>query len=224
MNISNNLEIIRKELPANVKLIAVSKTKPVSLIMEAYNVGQRVFGENKAQDMSAKHPLLPDDIEWHFIGHLQTNKVKYIAPFVSCIHSVDSYKILKEINKQALKYNRVIDCLLQFHIATEETKFGLNIEEATAILNNNEMKNLKNIRICGLMGMATFTDNTNLIHSEFKYLKNIFVQLKTKYFKDKSYFKELSMGMSGDYKIAIEEGTTMVRIGTKIFGKRNILK
>ncbi len=222
MNIKNNLEAIRAELPENVKLIAVSKTKPVSMIMEAYEAGQKVFGENKAQDMAAKYPQLPADIEWHFIGHMQTNKVKYIAPFVKLIHSADSFKVLKEINKQALKNKRTIDTLLQFHIATEETKFGLNMEEAAEILTNPEFENLKNVRICGVMGMATFTDDEQLIRKEFKTLKNTFVQLKNQYFKNKEYFKEISMGMSGDYKIAVEEGSTMVRIGTKIFGARNV--
>jgi len=222
MDIKKNLEAIRSELPVNVKLIAVSKTKPVSMIQEAYNAGQKVFGENKAQEMAAKYPQLPKDIEWHFIGHMQSNKVKYIAPFVSLIHSVDSLKLLKEINKQALKNNRTIDCLLQFHIASEETKFGLNLEEAGAILTNGEFMELKNVRICGVMGMATFTNNNNVIRKEFKNLKNIFEKLKNKYFDDKKYFKEISMGMSGDYKIAVEEGSTMVRIGTKIFGERNI--
>jgi pyridoxal phosphate enzyme (YggS family) len=222
MDIKKNLEAIRSELPVNVKLIAVSKTKPVSMIQEAYNAGQKVFGENKAQEMAAKYPQLPKDIEWHFIGHMQSNKVKYIAPFVSLIHSVDSLKLLKEINKQALKNNRTIDCLLQFHIASEETKFGLNLEEAGAILTNGEFMELKNVRICGVMGMATFTSNNNVIRKEFKNLKNIFEKLKNKYFDDKKYFKEISMGMSGDYKIAVEEGSTMVRIGTKIFGERNI--
>ncbi len=220
MNIRENLKKITSELPENVKLIAVSKTKPVSMIQEAYAAGQRVFGENKAQDMAAKFPQLPQDIAWHFIGHMQTNKVKYIAPFVAVIHAVDSFKILKEINKQAEKNKRTIDCLLQFHIATEETKFGLNLSEAETMLANPELKMLANIRICGVMGMATFTDDSKRVHHEFHHLKEIFSQLKNRYFANKPAFKEISMGMSGDYQIAIEEGSSMVRIGTKIFGAR----
>ncbi len=221
MNIHQNLKNILKELPQGVKLIAVSKTKPVLLISEAYEAGQRIFGENKAQDMAAKFPQLSNDIEWHFIGHLQTNKVKFIAPFVTLIHAVDSLKLLKEINKQAVKNKRSINCLLQFHIATEETKFGLDMAEAEEILENHELKKLGNIKICGLMGMATFTSKAELIHKEFRQLRSYFTQLKNKYFSAKAEFKEISMGMSGDYTIAIEEGSTMVRIGTKIFGARN---
>ncbi len=209
------------DIPAHVRLVAVSKTKPVEMIQAAYEAGQRDFGENKAQDMAAKHPQLPQDIRWHFIGHLQTNKVKYIAPFVALIHAADSLKILKEINKQAMKNNRIIDCLLEFHIAREESKFGLDPATAEEILNAEEYKTLKNIRICGVMGMATYTDDTEQIRREFRQLKEIFGQLKEKYFSDAPYFKEISMGMSGDYPIAIEEGATIVRVGSKIFGARS---
>ena len=218
MSIKDNLERIKAEIPQHVKLVAVSKTKPVEILQEAYDAGQRVFGENKAQEMAMKHNELPKDIEWHFIGHMQTNKVKYIAPFVSLIHSVDSMKVLKEIDKQAAKNNRVIDCLLQFHIAEEETKFGLNMAEAEeiALLKNS----FEHVRFTGVMGMATFTNDTNQIRREFKQLKSYFNLLKEKHFTTDNAFKEISMGMSGDYNIAIEEGSTMVRIGTKIFGER----
>ena len=220
MGIKQNLAFIKQEIPANVRLVAVSKTKPVGDILLAYNYGHKVFGENKAQELINKQPQLPDDIEWHFIGHLQSNKVKFIAPFVSLIHSVDSLKLLKEINKQALKNDRVIDCLLQFHIATEETKFGLDYEEATGILQSESYREMKNISIAGVMGMATFTDDKTVIRSEFKHLKNIFVNLKQDYFQNNVNFKEISMGMSDDYSIAIEEGSTIVRIGSAIFGAR----
>ena len=220
MNIKENLEQVKNELPETVKLVAVSKTKPVEIIQEAYDAGQRVFGENKAQEMGMKYEQLPKDIEWHFIGHMQTNKVKYIAPFVSLIHSVDSQKILKEINKQAAKNNRIIDCLLQFHIAEEATKFGLNLEEAELLAQTKNDYN--NIRLVGVMGMSTFTDNTNQIRREFKQLHQYFTLLKEKFFPADETFKEISMGMSGDYPIAVEEGSTLVRIGTKIFGKREV--
>ncbi len=220
MKVKENLTAVRKEIPARVKLIAVSKTKPVSMIMEAYEAGQRLFGENKAQELSEKYPQLPKDIRWHFIGHLQTNKVKYIAPFVAMIHSADSLKLLREINKQAVKNNRTIDCLLEFHIAEEASKFGLSLPEAEEILSDPLFQSLQNIRICGVMGMATYTDDTAQIHREFSRLREIFNALKTGYFSNKPEFKEISMGMSGDYKIAIEEGSTMVRIGSKIFGAR----
>ena len=219
--IKENLNIVRATVPSNVTLIAVSKTKPVSDLQEAYDAGQRVFGENKALEMRDKHQVLPDDIQWHFIGHLQTNKIKYIAPFVTLIHAIDSLSLLEAVNKEAAKNNRVIDCLLQFHIAQEETKFGLDIEEAKLLLESESFKNLKNINICGVMGMATFTDNAAQVRNEFKNLKNIFETLKENYFKDNASFKEISMGMSDDYPIAIEEGATMVRVGSKIFGARN---
>ena len=219
--IQENLNIVRATVPSNVTLIAVSKTKPVSDLQEAYDAGQRIFGENKALEMRDKHQVLPADIQWHFIGHLQTNKIKYIAPFVTLIHAIDSLSLLEAVNKEAAKNDRIIDCLLQFHIAQEETKFGLDIEEAKSLLESESFKNLKNINICGVMGMATFTDNAAQVRNEFKNLKNIFETLKENYFKDNGSFKEISMGMSDDYPIAIEEGATMVRVGSKIFGARN---
>ena len=219
--IQENLNIVRATVPSNVTLIAVSKTKPVSDLQEAYDAGQRIFGENKALEMRDKHQVLPDDIKWHFIGHLQTNKIKYIAPFVTLIHAIDSLSLLEAVNKEAVKNNRVIDCLLQFHIAQEDTKFGLDIEEAKALLESDSFKDLKNVNIVGVMGMATFTDDAAQVRNEFKNLKNIFDTLKENYFADKDSFKEISMGRSDDYPIAIEEGATMVRVGSKIFGARN---
>ena len=219
--IQENLNIVRATVPSNVTLIAVSKTKPVSDLQEAYDAGQRIFGENKALEMRDKYQELPKDIQWHFIGHLQTNKIKYIAPFVTLIHAIDSLSLLEAVNKEAAKNNRVIDCLLQFHIAQEETKFGLDIEETKSLLESESFKDLKNINICGVMGMATFTDDVNQVRNEFKNLRNIFETLKENYFKANDSFKEISMGMSDDYPIAIEEGTTMVRVGSKIFGARN---
>jgi len=219
--IAENIAHIKKGIPKNVSLIAVSKTKPTSAILEAYQCGQRIFGENKAQEMVTKFSALPKDIEWHMIGHLQTNKVKSIASFVSLIHGVDSLSLLKEINKQALKNNRIINVLLQFYIATEETKFGFTIASATAMFDKNEFHLLKNIRILGVMGMASFTYNEGLIRQEFQTLIIYFTSLKTIQFKNENSFKELSMGMSGDYKIAIEEGSTMVRVGSAIFGERH---
>jgi pyridoxal phosphate enzyme (YggS family) len=219
--IKENLNIVKASVPSNVTLIAVSKTKPVSDLQEAYDAGQRIFGENKALEMRDKHQVLPNDIQWHFIGHLQTNKIKYIAPFVTLIHAIDSLSLLEAVNKEAAKNNRVIDCLLQFHIAQEETKFGLDMEEAKSMLESESYKNLNNINICGVMGMATFTDNAAQVRDEFKNLKNIFETLKENYFKENDSFKEISMGMSDDYPIAIEEGATMVRVGSKIFGARN---
>lgn len=215
--ISERLHEILHSLPEHVTLVAVSKTKPASAILEAYNAGQRHFGENKVQEMMDKYPQLPKDIHWHLIGHLQSNKVKYIAPFVSLIHSVDSMKLLQEINKQALKHNRVIDCLLQFHIATEETKFGLDMEEVTALLDSEEFRNLHNVRIIGVMGMASFTEDEQQLRKEFGELRTIFDKLKNTWFAQENSFSVTSMGMSGDYRIAIEEGSTMVRIGSSIF-------
>ena len=220
MSIAENIARIKKEIPENVTLIAVSKTKPNTCILEAYNTGQRVFGENKVQELVDKYEALPKDIEWHLIGHLQSNKVKYIAPFVSLIHAVDSLKLLTEINKQALKNNRTIHCLLQFHIAKEDTKFGLNMDEAKQLLSSNDYQQLKNITIVGVMGMATFTDDTVQIANEFSQLHAIFQELKTTFFSQQPTFKELSMGMSGDYAIAIEKGSTMIRVGSNIFGER----
>lgn len=220
MNIEKYDEI-RASLPAGVRLVAVSKFKPAEDISALYQHGQRVFGENHAQEMKAKHEILPQDIEWHFIGHLQTNKVKYIAPYVSLIHSIDSLDLLKEVNKHAVKNNRVIPCLLQFHIADEETKFGFTFEECAEMLNSSEFQELKNVKIHGVMGMATFTDDQEQVRGEFRHLHQIFQDLKVQYFAQESDFKEISMGMSEDYPIAIEEGSTLVRIGSAIFGPRN---
>lgn len=220
MSISKNIIEIRSSLPAHVKLVAVSKTKPNADLMEAYNAGQRVFGENKVQELTAKFESLPKDIEWHFIGHLQTNKVKYIAPFVSLIHAVDSLKLLKTIDKEAEKNNRIIDCLLQFYIAKEETKFGFSLEECDDMFISEEFRQLKHIRIIGVMGMATFTDNIEQVKNEFKTLSETFNYLKSKYFSEDQAFCEKSMGMSDDYLIAVEQGSTMVRIGSTIFGAR----
>jgi PLP dependent protein len=203
-----------------VGLIAVSKTHAPERIMELYALGQRVFGENKTQELAGKYEVLPKDIDWHMIGHLQRNKVKYIASFVRMIHSVDSLKLLEEINKQAQKHQRVIDCLLQFHIAREETKFGLDLQEAGDLLNDPVFPTLENIRICGVMGMASFSEDQQLVRSEFRALHQMFEALKSKYFEKQAWFKEISMGMSGDWEIAIEEGSTMVRIGSAIFGQR----
>ncbi|MCL3782475.1 YggS family pyridoxal phosphate-dependent enzyme [Prolixibacteraceae bacterium JC049] len=220
MTITQNLQDIKSELPEEVLLVAVSKTKPVEAIQEAYAAGQRVFGENKVQELETKYNELPKDIEWHMIGHLQTNKVKYIAPFVHLIHAVDSMKLLKMINKEALKSNRTINCLLQFHIADESTKFGLSIEEAQELLTSEAYEQLQNINIVGVMGMATFTDDQQQVRNEFTNLKRYFTELKTSVFANKADFKEISMGMSGDYPIAIEEGSTMIRVGSNIFGSR----
>jgi len=219
MSIENNLLQIKSQLPNHVTLVAVSKTKPVADLMEAYNAGQRVFGENYVQELVEKHEALPKDIQWHFIGHLQSRKVKLIAPFVNLIHGVDSLKLLYEINKEALKNNRVIDCLLQIFIAEEESKFGLDEKELTEILSSEEFKNLKNIRIIGLMGMATFTENHNQIKKEFQNLKTIFDKV-SKLKTENCQLNTISMGMSGDYQLAIECGSTMVRIGSSIFGIR----
>lgn len=217
MSIKDNLIAIKNELPEGVTLVAVSKTKPNSDILEAYEAGQRVFGENKVQEMTQKWEELPKDIEWHMIGHVQRNKVKYMAEFVSLIHGVDSLKLLKEIDKQADKYNRVIPCLLQMHIAEEDTKFGLDNTELEALLQSEEFKAMKNIKIVGLMGMATFTSDENQVRKEFAHLKSIFNELQQKL----PEISILSMGMSGDYQLAIKEGSTMVRIGSSIFGVRN---
>lgn len=218
--IAENLKELKKTIPDHVCLVAVSKTKPISDLMIAYNSGQRHFGENKVQEMCEKQAIMPNDICWHLIGHLQSNKVKYIAPFVHLIHSVDSLKLLLEIDKQAKKNNRVISILLQFHIAQEETKFGLDRTEVIELLNSNEFKACQNIQIIGVMGMASFVEDTKQIRSEFKILKSHFDFLKEKFFATDSYFKEISMGMSGDYSIAIEEGSTIVRVGSSIFGGR----
>lgn len=219
--VKENLETVRKTIPSGVLLVAVSKTKPVEDLQEAYDAGQRVFGENHALEMRDKHEVLPKDIDWHFIGHLQTNKIKYIVQYVRLIHSIDTFNLLQAVNKEAVKHDRVVDCLLQFHIAEEETKFGLSMDEAEEILNSDIFKAMKNVRICGVMGMATNTDDMTQVRKEFHHLKEIFDTLKAKYFADCEWFKEISMGMSHDYPIAIEEGSTMVRVGSKIFGERN---
>ena len=221
MTIAEQIKIITSSLPTTTRLIAVSKTKPVEDIQEAYNAGQHVFGENKALEMRDKHEALPKDIEWHFIGHLQTNKIKYIIPYVSLIHSIDSLNLLKEVNKEATKKGRKVDCLLQFHIAQEDTKFGLSYEEAEQLLSSTEYKQMENIRIVGVMGMATFTDNNTQVSAEFGSLRTIFDRLKKEYFSAEESFCELSMGMSDDYHLAIEQGSTLVRVGSAIFGKRN---
>lgn len=219
MDIAANLKKIKEEL-GEATLVAVSKTKPKEDIQAAYDAGQRVFGENKAREMEGKAEALPDDIQWHMIGHLQSNKVKYIAPFVNLIHSVDKLKLLKEINKRAKQNERVIDVLLQIHIAKEESKFGMDEGEVRELLQSDTYKQFENIRVVGLMGMATLTEHQDQIKSEFNYLNSLFQQIKDDYFSDKESFKVLSMGMSGDYKIALSCGSTMVRIGSAIFGER----
>lgn len=218
--IRDRLQEIKTELSENITLIAVSKTKPIALLMEAYDAGQRDFGENKVQELVDKYEKLPKDIQWHMIGHLQTNKVKYIAPFINLIHGVDSIKLLVEIEKNGKKVNRKIPCLLQFHIAQEETKFGFDWNEIVTFFDSDTFKNLSFIEIKGVMGMASFTDNKEQIRKEFSGLKTIFNNLKLNYFKDDDAFTIISMGMSGDYKIAIEEGSNMIRIGSSIFGSR----
>ncbi|MDP1621660.1 MAG: YggS family pyridoxal phosphate-dependent enzyme [Bacteroidales bacterium] len=221
MNVADNLLFLKRSLPGDVKLVAVSKMQPASVLKDAYLAGQRIFGENKVQELVCKQPQLPLDIQWHFIGHLQTNKVKYIGSFISLIHSIDSLNLLKEVNKQASRHDRVIECLLQFHIAMEETKFGLNLEEAKELLESDRYLAMKNIKITGVMGMSSFSDDPDLVRREFAVLRNYFLTLKSLYFGNCDTFKEISMGMTGDYTIAIEEGSTMVRIGTAIFGERN---
>lgn len=217
MSIKENLQKIKSTIPENVTLVAVSKTKPNKSIIEAYQTGQRIFGENKVQELVDKYEALPKDIEWHMIGHLQSNKVKYIAPFVSLIHGVDSFKLLKEINKRADQNNRIINCLIQVHIAQEQTKFGFSEEEVIELLDSGERKKLQNINIVGLMGMATFTENETQVKNEFLSLKQLFDKLSTFNFQ----LSTLSMGMSGDYQLAIECGSNMIRVGSSIFGERN---
>jgi pyridoxal phosphate enzyme (YggS family) len=221
MTIKNNIVRYTQNLPPGCVLIAVSKTQPIEKIQEAYDAGQRAFGENKAQEMARKYEQLPRDIHWHMIGHLQTNKVKYIASFVHLIHSVDSLKLLTEIDKQAKKNNRIIACLLQVHIAEEESKFGFSAEEVHELLKNDALQKLDHIRITGLMGMATFTENIEQVRKEFHSLNQLFTTLKNQPLPQQVVMQELSMGMSGDYLIAIEEGSTLIRIGTAIFGERN---
>jgi pyridoxal phosphate enzyme (YggS family) len=217
--IAQNIISLKKQIPSSVRLVAVSKTKSAAEILEAYDTGHRIFGENRVQEIISKKELLPHDIEWHYIGHLQSNKIRFIAPFISTIQSVDTYRLLKIINNEALKINRVIDCLLQFHIAREETKFGFSMEEVNEMLGSEDFYQLKQVRICGVMGMATLTDDTHQVRNEFKMLYDHFTKLKTGFFPDQSSFKEISMGMSGDFRIAIEEGSTIIRIGSIIFAK-----
>ena len=217
MSIHYNLTKIKSSLPNHVTLVAVSKTKPIEAIMEAYNAGQRVFGENKIQEMVKKHEQMPKDIEWHMIGHVQRNKVKYMAPFVSLIHGIENFKVLKEVNKQAIKHDRAIKCLLQIKIAKEDSKFGMTATEAKTILTSSELKTLKNVDVIGVMGMATFTDNQEQIKAEFNKLKLTFDDLKNNH----ENLNVISMGMSGDYQLAISCGSNMVRIGSSIFGERN---
>ncbi len=220
MGIAEVIIKLKEELPERVQLVAVSKTKPNVAILKAYEAGQRVFGENKVQELTQKFEELPKDIDWHFIGHLQTNKVKYIAPFVGLIHGVDSLKLLKTIDKEGKKNDRTISVLLQFHVAEESTKFGLNLAEAKEILQSEEFANFDHVAVRGVMGMATYTDDENQVRREFQQLKNIFDQLKAEFFAEQDSFSEISMGMSGDYQLAVEAGSTMVRIGSTIFGER----
>lgn len=220
-HIQEEIKSIQERLPEHVRLVAVSKFHPIEALEEAYAAGQRVFGESKVQEMTTKYEALPKDIEWHFIGHLQTNKIKYIAPYVALIHGVDSFKLLKEINKQAIKAERIIPCLLQIHIAQEESKFGFSFDECRQMLEEGCWKELTHISIAGLMGMATNTDDENIIQQEFHSLGAFFQEIKDSYFSNQPAFKEISMGMSDDYPIAIAEGSTLVRIGSKIFGQRN---
>ena len=220
-HIQAEIQSIRQELPEGVRLVAVSKFHPVEALQEAYEVGQRIFGESKVQEMTMKYEALPKDIEWHFIGHLQTNKIKYMASYVSLIHGVDSYKLLAEINKQAAKAGRVIPCLLQIHIAEEETKFGFTPDECMAMLDDGTWRTLTHVQIAGVMGMATNTDDLTQVEAEFATLSALFRRMKETYFTDTPSFKEVSMGMSDDYPIAIRQGSTLIRIGSRIFGARN---
>ena len=221
LDISSNIRRLRQQIPPTVKIVAVSKTNPVSAIMEACNEGQRMFGENRVQELLQKKDLLPADIEWHLIGHLQRNKVKMVVPFAAMIQSVDSFRLLEAINAEASKINRTVNCLLQFFIAEEETKYGFTIDEAEEMLGSDEFRAMQSVRICGVMGMATFSDDAEQIRREFRNLAGCFERLKSHYFAEEESFREISMGMSGDYEIAIGEGSTMVRIGSLIFGSRN---
>ena len=220
MSIADNLKQVLAELPQGVRLVAVSKFHPNEAIEEAYNAGQRIFGESKVQEMTAKYESLPKDIEWHFIGHLQSNKIKYMIPYVAMIHGIDTYKLLAEVNKQAGKAGRTVNCLLQIHVAQEETKFGFSPEECREMLDAGEWKALAHVRICGLMGMASNTDNIEQINGEFRLLSSLFKEIKENWFADSDVFRELSMGMSHDYHEAIASGSTLVRVGSKIFGER----
>lgn len=218
--ISDQIKIITETLPDGVELVAVSKFHPVEALKEAYDAGQRIFGESRVQEISQKRLLMPDDVQWHFIGHLQTNKVRQLVPYVSLIHSVDSIKLLETINAESVRIGRVVDVLLQLHVAQEETKFGFTCEDCVDLVDKGVLDRLPNVRVCGVMGMATNTDDMVKVREEFKSIKNVFDTLKQRYFADKPYFKEISMGMSDDYHIAMEEGSTLVRIGTTIFGSR----
>ena len=220
MSIASQIQQLRSSLPEGVSLLAISKYQPIEALQEAYDAGQRLFGENHIQEMAAKAAVLPKDIEWHFTGHVQTNKIKYMAPFVSLIHAVDSFRLLREIDKHAAKHNRVIDCLLQIHIAQEETKYGLTIEECRQLLATEPWRELQHIRITGLMAMGSNTDDMHQVRSEFRQMRHLFEELKTTYFADEPSFAQLSEGMTDDYPIAIEEGSTIVRIGSMIFGSR----
>lgn len=220
MSITTHLQQVTDSLPQGVRLVAVSKFHPSEDIKEAYRAGQRIFGESRAQELKAKHESLPKDIEWHFIGTLQTNKIKYIIPYVSLIHGIDSYRLLCEVDKQAAKVDRKVKCLLQIHLGQEESKFGFSFEECILMLESKEWQNLQHVEICGLMGMASNTDNAEQIRFEFRSLSKFFKEIRKQYFADAPAFCELSMGMSDDYPIAIEEGSTLVRVGSKIFGER----
>ncbi len=221
MNIQENLKGVLNDLPTPVRLVAVSKFHPCEAIESAYAVGQRIFGESKVQELQEKYEALPKDIEWHFIGHLQTNKVKYIAPYIAMIHAVDSFKLLTEINKQAAKAGRVIPCLLEIHIAQEDSKYGFTMNSCREMLEKGEWKSLNHISIAGVMGMATNTSDSNQIRKEFESLHSFFNELKSNYFSERGEFKEISMGMSHDYQLAVEAGSTLVRVGSHIFGERN---
>lgn len=220
MPIGEQITRLRKELPEGVSLLAISKYQPIEALQEAYDAGQRMFGENHIQEMAAKAASLPKDIQWHFTGHVQTNKIKYMAPFVNLIHAVDSFRLLREIDKHAAKHERCIDCLLQIHIAQEETKYGLSVDECRHLLANEPWRELQHVRITGLMAMGSNTDDMEQVRSEFKQIKNLFDELKEKYFPDEPSFCQISEGMTDDYPIAIEEGSTIVRIGSMIFGER----
>lgn len=220
MNIQENINEIKKELPSNVRLVAVSKFHDVNDILKAYETGHRIFGESRVQELIEKQPQLPDDIEWHFIGNLQRNKVKFIVPFIKCIHSVDSKRLLLQIEKEAAEVNKVIPCLLQIHIAEEDTKAGFSETECWELLSNGKWNEWKHVQLVGLMGMATFTDDEKVVRGEFRRLNDFFKKIKENFFADAPHFNELSIGMSSDYKIAIEEGSTLIRVGSNIFGER----
>jgi pyridoxal phosphate enzyme (YggS family) len=220
VDIAINISKLRQQIPPTVKIVAVSKTRTEADILVAYNAGHRCFGENRVQELQSKKVNLPGDIEWHLIGHLQSNKVKQVVPFVDMIQSVDSLHLLLIINNESAKINRIINCLIQFHIAKEETKSGFNMEEVVQMVESDQFSSLSNVRVCGVMGMATFSEDMSIVRQEFIYLRNCYNDLKEKYFSGVDYFKEISMGMSGDFRVAVEEGSTIIRIGTLIFGER----